>query len=49
MTDVHDIVRAYRLLALHGEPGEIYNICSGSGGFDAERPGNHAPQPQPGQ
>lgn len=30
MTDVHDIVRAYRLLALHGEPGEIYNICSGS-------------------
>ncbi len=29
MTDVHDIVRAYRLLALHGEPGEIYNICSG--------------------
>jgi len=29
MTDVHDIVRAYRLLALHGEPGETYNICSG--------------------
>ena len=29
VTDVHDIVRAYRLLALHGEPGETYNICSG--------------------
>lgn len=29
MTDVHDIVRAYRLLAMHGEPGETYNICSG--------------------
>ncbi len=29
VTDVHDIVRAYRMLALHGEPGETYNICSG--------------------
>jgi len=29
VTDVHDIVRAYRLLALHGEAGETYNICSG--------------------
>ncbi|MBT8203003.1 MAG: GDP-mannose 4,6-dehydratase [Acidimicrobiia bacterium] len=29
LTDVHDIVRAYRLLAMHGEPGETYNICSG--------------------
>ena len=27
-TDVRDIVRAYRLLAEHGEPG-TYNICSG--------------------
>jgi len=27
-TDVRDIVRAYRLLAAHGEPG-VYNICSG--------------------
>src|SRR5262249_25655350 len=27
-TDVRDIVRAYRLLALHAEPG-IYNVCSG--------------------
>jgi GDP-4-dehydro-6-deoxy-D-mannose reductase len=28
-TDVRDIVRGYRLLAEHGEPGEAYNICSG--------------------
>jgi len=28
-TDVRDVVRAYRLLAEHGEPGEAYNICSG--------------------
>ena len=27
-TDVRDIVRAYRLLAEHGEPG-IFNVCSG--------------------
>jgi GDP-4-dehydro-6-deoxy-D-mannose reductase len=27
-TDVRDIVRAYRLLALHGEPG-VFNVCSG--------------------
>jgi GDP-4-dehydro-6-deoxy-D-mannose reductase len=30
-TDVRDVVRAYRLLALHGEPGEAYNVCSGQG------------------
>jgi GDP-4-dehydro-6-deoxy-D-mannose reductase len=24
-------VRAYRLLAEHGEPGEAYNVCSGTG------------------
>jgi GDP-4-dehydro-6-deoxy-D-mannose reductase len=29
-TDVRDVVRAYRLLAEHGEPGEAYNICSGT-------------------
>lgn len=29
LTDVRDVVRAYRLLALGGEPGEIYNVCSG--------------------
>ena len=28
-TDVRDVVRAYRLLSIHGNPGEIYNICSG--------------------
>lgn len=28
-TDVRDVVRAYRLLAEHGEPGEAYNVCSG--------------------
>jgi GDP-4-dehydro-6-deoxy-D-mannose reductase len=29
-TDVRDVVRAYRLLALHGAPGGVYNVCSGS-------------------
>src|SRR3954451_19117120 len=29
-TDVRDVVRAYRLLAEHGEPGEAYNVCSGN-------------------
>ena len=28
-TDVRDVVRAYRLLAEHGRPGEAYNVCSG--------------------
>lgn len=30
-TDVRDVVRAYLLLARHGEPGEAYNVCSGQG------------------
>jgi GDP-4-dehydro-6-deoxy-D-mannose reductase len=30
-TDVRDVVRAYRLLAEKGEPGEIYNLGSGRG------------------
>lgn len=30
MTDVRDVVRAYRLLARHGDPGEIYNVCGGN-------------------
>jgi GDP-4-dehydro-6-deoxy-D-mannose reductase len=30
-TDVRDVVRGYRLLALSGEPGEVYNLGSGSG------------------
>jgi GDP-4-dehydro-6-deoxy-D-mannose reductase len=29
ITDVRDVVRAYRLLVQHGEPGEAYNVCSG--------------------
>jgi GDP-4-dehydro-6-deoxy-D-mannose reductase len=29
LTDVRDVVRAYRLLLERGEPGEAYNVCSG--------------------
>lgn len=29
LTDVRDVVRAYRLLAVDGAPGEVYNVCSG--------------------
>ncbi len=29
ITDVRDVVRAYRLLMERGEPGEAYNVCSG--------------------
>ena len=29
-TDVRDVARAYHLALLHGEPGEVYNIGSGS-------------------
>jgi GDP-4-dehydro-6-deoxy-D-mannose reductase len=35
-SDVRDVVRAYRLLAEHGEPGEAYNVCSGQGHSVAE-------------
>lgn len=28
-TDVRDVVRAYRLLAIHASAGEAYNVCSG--------------------
>ena len=31
LTDVRDVVRAYRLLAERGEPGAVYNVCSGTG------------------
>ncbi len=31
ITDVRDVVRAYRLVAERGEPGEVYNVCSGTG------------------
>jgi GDP-4-dehydro-6-deoxy-D-mannose reductase len=30
-TDVRDIVEAYYDLACYGEPGEIYNVCTGKG------------------
>ena len=29
LTDVRDVVRAYRLLAEKGESGQVYNVCSG--------------------
>jgi GDP-4-dehydro-6-deoxy-D-mannose reductase len=29
LTDVRDVVRAYRLLVERGEPGETYTVCSG--------------------
>lgn len=29
VTDVRDVVRAYRLLIEHGTAGEVYNVCSG--------------------
>lgn len=29
LTDVRDVVRAYRLLVDHGTPGDVYNVCSG--------------------
>jgi GDP-4-dehydro-6-deoxy-D-mannose reductase len=35
-TDVADVVRAYRLLIERGEPGEVYNVCSGVGRSVAE-------------
>lgn len=35
-TDVADVVVAYRLLVERGEPGEVYNVCSGVGRSVAE-------------
>ena len=29
VTDVRDVVRAYRLLIEHGEAGDVYNVCTG--------------------
>ena len=29
LTDVRDTVRAYVLMAQRGEPGQVYNVCSG--------------------
>jgi GDP-4-dehydro-6-deoxy-D-mannose reductase len=31
VTDVRDVVVAYRLLIEHGAPGEVYNVCRGEG------------------
>lgn len=31
ITDGRDAVNALWLLAMHGEPGEVYNLCSGNG------------------
>jgi GDP-4-dehydro-6-deoxy-D-mannose reductase len=31
LSDVRDVVRAYRLLIEHGAPGEVYNVCGGEG------------------
>jgi GDP-4-dehydro-6-deoxy-D-mannose reductase len=28
-TDVRDVVRAYHLMLTHGQPGDVYNVCSG--------------------
>lgn len=30
LTDVRDVVRAYRLLMEKGAPGDVYNVCSGT-------------------
>jgi GDP-4-dehydro-6-deoxy-D-mannose reductase len=29
VSDVRDVVRAYRLLVEHGRPGQVYNVCTG--------------------
>jgi GDP-4-dehydro-6-deoxy-D-mannose reductase len=29
LTDVRDVVRAYRLMVERAEPGETYNVCTG--------------------
>lgn len=29
LTDVRDVVRAYRLMVEHGAAGEVYNVCTG--------------------
>jgi GDP-4-dehydro-6-deoxy-D-mannose reductase len=31
VSDVRDVVRAYRLLVEHGSPGEVYNVARGAG------------------
>lgn len=39
-TNVEDVVVAYRLLVERGEPGEVYNVCSGVGHSVAEIAGH---------
>jgi GDP-4-dehydro-6-deoxy-D-mannose reductase len=34
--DVRDVVRAYHALLLHGQAGEVYNVCRGEGHSIAE-------------
>ena len=54
LTDVRDVVRAYRMLMTDGEPGEIYNVCSGprprdpGGGRAPHQPGDHPHDPRRG-
>ncbi len=31
LSDVRDVVHAYRLMATHGHSGAVYNVCSGTG------------------
>ena len=31
LSDVRDVVRAYRVIVEHGAPGQVYNVCSGKG------------------
>ncbi len=38
LSDVRDVVRAYRLLAEDGTAGAVYNVCSGSGVSVRESP-----------
>lgn len=35
-SDVRDVVRAYRMLAARGQPGAVYNVCSGASASGAE-------------
>ena len=45
-TDVRDVVRAYRLLIESGEPGAVYNVCSGR---DVVHPGDRRRAAGPGR
>src|SRR5262249_21235670 len=36
LLDVRDVAEAYRLLLLHGAPGEVYNVSRGEGSALAE-------------